>query len=102
MALKVAVEKARKIRERAKAGRHLMTSARGEATIATAWPLYQARLIDENASPKTLAAYEHCYDAAQRSHLSSSDGATCSPTALSWPTSTSVFASASPIISGAG
>jgi integrase len=34
----------------------------GEMTIAIAWPLYRARLIDDGASPRTLEAYRFAYN----------------------------------------
>src|SRR6266852_5549693 len=33
----------------------------GEMTIALAWPLYRARLIDDGASPSTLDGYKFAY-----------------------------------------
>jgi integrase len=33
----------------------------GEITIAIAWPLYRARLIDDGASPRTLDGYKFAY-----------------------------------------
>ena len=60
--VKLAIERARELRERARTGAPIDDAAPGAQTIAIAWPLYRARLIDENASPKTLAAYGHCYD----------------------------------------
>jgi integrase len=57
-----AIETARQMWERHKAGQPVDGPARGEDSIATAWPLWRARLVDDNRSPKTLLAYGHGYD----------------------------------------
>jgi integrase len=57
-----AQDTARAMWERHKAGQPVDGPARGEDTIATAWPLWRARLVDDNRSPKTLLAYGHSYD----------------------------------------
>jgi len=62
MPVKLAVEKATEMRQRAKKGEPIDGPKDGEETIATSWPLYKARLIDEGCSPKTLLAYGHAYD----------------------------------------
>jgi integrase len=60
--VKEAIEKAREIRDRAKAGIPIDGPEPGMDTIATSWPLYRARLTDDGCSPKTLLAYGHAYD----------------------------------------
>lgn len=62
MPVKLAVEKAREIRERVKDGVPIDGPEQGKETIATSWPLYRARLTDDGCSPKTLLAYGFAYD----------------------------------------
>ncbi len=62
LSVKAAVERAREIRERARIGAPLDDAAPSDQTVASTWPLFRARLIDENRSPATVAAYSHSYD----------------------------------------
>jgi integrase len=56
-----ATETARQMWERHKAGQPVDGPTKDEMTMALAWPLFRQRLIDENRSPKTLAAYHHAF-----------------------------------------
>src|ERR1035437_7426800 len=57
----MATDTARQMWERHRAGQPVDGPNKDEMTIALAWPLYEARLRDENRSEKTLLAYGHSY-----------------------------------------
>ena len=61
LTVSAATETAQQMWQRHKAGQPVDGPARHEVTLALAWPLFKQRLIDENRSPKTLAAYQHAF-----------------------------------------
>ena len=48
--------------ERYNAGKQVDAPALGQDTIASTWPIFKERLINEGRSPATLAAYTHAFD----------------------------------------